>query len=93
MRLRLFVLLGMTVLVEVASNGRWLSIRQLSQRLQVPVSTLRAWRASGYGPPGTKLGASRSSSLRYWLPDVEAWEQAEREAARQAEAARARVSA
>lgn len=57
----------------------WLTIEQLSDRLGVPVKTLRYWRSRGYGPPGVKLGpgagtSSKAGSLRYRLADVERWE-------------------
>jgi hypothetical protein len=80
MGLRTFMIMGMAVAVMVAPSGRWLTIRQLSERLQVPVKTLRFWRSRGFGPPGTKFGDGKSALLRYWIPGVEAWEQAEREA-------------
>jgi hypothetical protein len=80
--LRLVVFMGTALLAVTAPSSQWLTIGQLSDRLQVPVKTLRFWRAHGNGPPGTKFGSGRSAHLRYWLPDVEAWEQAEREQAR-----------
>lgn len=83
--LRLFrTLCLLSLLMAVASGERWLTIEELSERLQVPVGTLRMWRSQRYGPPGTKLGRGRTGPLRYKLSSVETWE-AERE---QADAAR-----
>jgi excisionase family DNA binding protein len=50
-----------------------LTIDQAADYLQVPVTTMRAWRAKGYGPPGFLLG----KHLRYRRVDVDAWLQAE----------------
>lgn len=47
------------------------SIEELSQRLDVPVGTLRHWRINGRGPKAVKIG----KHLRYYRDDVEAWEQ------------------
>ena len=86
MRLRLMFLFLFALLTE-----RWLTIDQLSERLNVPVNTLREWRKNGYGPLGVRLGSSIRSPLRYRLTAVEAFE-AEREQA-EAELAAERRSA
>jgi hypothetical protein len=78
--LRLFRILCLLSLLTVATGERWLTIEELSARLNIPVGTLREWRRQRYGPPGTKLGRGRTGPLRYRLSCVEAWE-AEREAA------------
>jgi hypothetical protein len=79
MRLRLFCLLTF-VLVMAIADDRWLTMEQVGDRQQIPISTLRDWRARGYGPRSTKLGRGRNGAVRYRLSDVEAWE-AEREQA------------
>lgn len=33
-----------------------LTLPQVSERLQIPVATLRLWRGRGEGPPFTRLG-------------------------------------
>lgn len=53
---------------------QWLTIEQLSDRLQIEVKTLRDWRYKGTGPKGTKFGTARSSPIRYDLADVIEWE-------------------
>ena len=78
-RLRVFMIMGMAVVVTAAANGRWLSIQQLSERLQMPEKTLRYWRSIGYGPAATKFGRGRQGTIRYSVAGVEAWE-AERQA-------------
>jgi hypothetical protein len=60
--------------VRTPENPTWLTVQQLSDRLQVPVKTLRDWRYHGYGPPGVKFGTARCSPIRYRLSDVEKWE-------------------
>jgi DNA-binding transcriptional MerR regulator len=51
----------------------WLTIRELSERLHVPVHTLRSWRSRGVGPPFARLGPQ---TVRYRLDEVERWEEA-----------------
>jgi excisionase family DNA binding protein len=47
-----------------------LTIEQLADRLQVPVGTIRKWRAQGSGgPPGIRIG----KYVRYRPSDVDAW--------------------
>jgi hypothetical protein len=75
---RLVMALGV-VMVMTADDGQWLTIEQVSDRLQIPVKTLRYWRSLGHGPPGTKMGRGRTGTVRYRLAAVEAWE-SEREA-------------
>lgn len=60
----------------MSPDTAWLTIEQLSDRLQIPVKTLRDWRYRGYGPPGVKIGPGRrgNGALRYRLADVEKWE-------------------
>ena len=52
-----------------------LTIEQLAELLQVPVSTIYKWRATGYGPKVTKVG----KYLRWQQADVDAWLEAQRE--------------
>ena len=48
---------------------RLLTTRQLADYLGVPVATLYAWRQSGDGPPGFRVG----KHLRFRERDVDAW--------------------
>ncbi len=52
------------------SLGPWLTMEQLCDRLQIPVTTARWWRTRKSGPPAVKVGRF----LRYRLSDVEQWE-------------------
>jgi hypothetical protein len=70
---------GMTV---NSSDPRWMTQQQVADRLAVPISTLRDWRQHRHGPPATKLGRGKRGSIRYWLPDVEAWEREQKQPAR-----------
>ena len=55
----------------------WLTIKQLSGRLNIPVKTLRDWRYQGHGPQGTKLRPGRGGQVRYKLSEIERWERAQ----------------
>lgn len=49
---------------------------QLAKKLNVPLGTIRAWRAAGKGPPAIRLG----KHLRFnWTEDVVPWIEARRE--------------
>lgn len=54
----------------------WLSVEELSDRLDVPVSTIRRLRESRMGPRGVRIG----KHLRFALADVIEWERQRREA-------------
>lgn len=56
--------------MPVEATSPWLTLEQLCERLQVPVSTARAWRVQRNGPPAVKVGRF----LRYRLEDVKRWE-------------------
>jgi hypothetical protein len=67
-------------------QDRWLTMAQLSDRLNIPVKTLRDWRLRGNrdpeldpGPRSAKLGGH----VRYRLSDVVWWERAQEIAAGQ----------
>jgi excisionase family DNA binding protein len=47
----------------------WLTPEQVSKRLQVPVETLRTWRARGRGPAWVKLGRH----IRYDASRLDRW--------------------
>lgn len=59
----------MTVEAEPVASV-WLTRPQLSERHQVPVSTLAHWAVQGVGPRYHKFGRH----VRYRLSDVIAWE-------------------
>ncbi len=61
---------------ERRPEDRWLSTTALSERFDVPVRTIQAWREQGTGPAGVRIG----KVVRYRLSEVERWE-AERERA------------
>ena len=51
----------------------WLTRRELSDRVRVPVATLAQWASQGRGPRYAKFGRH----CRYRLSDVVAWENAQ----------------
>ncbi len=51
-------------------NDRFLSEAEFSQRFGVPPRTLQRWRATGDGPPYTRIGPRR---VAYPLAAAEAW--------------------
>lgn len=55
------------------NNDRLLTERELAQRLNVKVRTLRQWRWRGVGPPHLKLGAGGKAPVRYAPSVVAAW--------------------
>lgn len=57
--------------MPVDTAAPWLTLEQLCDRLQVPVTTVRWWRTQRTGPPAVKIGRF----LRYRLADVERWEE------------------
>jgi excisionase family DNA binding protein len=54
---------------------RLLTTQQLAAYLAVPVATLYAWRYTGDGPPGFRVG----KHLRYRSSDVDQWIQRQRD--------------
>jgi excisionase family DNA binding protein len=54
---------------NTAQLPRLLSIRQLAEYLEIPVSTIYLWRSQGKGPHGLKVG----KQVRYRAEDVLAW--------------------
>jgi len=53
-----------------STTAPWLTIEQLCERLQIPITTARWWRTQRIGPPGVKIGRF----IRYRVADVERWE-------------------
>lgn len=51
--------------------GRHLTMQELADREGVALQTVRAWRVTGYGPRGMKIG----KFVRYRLSDILAWEE------------------
>lgn len=54
--------------VDEVDEPLW-TIEQLATYLQVPVATVRKWRANGYGPRGRLVGRY----VRYQRADVKQW--------------------
>jgi excisionase family DNA binding protein len=52
-----------------ADNRQLLSIQELAGYLDVPVETVRTWRANRTGPRGIRVGRH----VRYRPSDVECW--------------------
>jgi predicted site-specific integrase-resolvase len=48
-----------------------LTPKQAAEILNVSIWTLQSWRTRGVGPAWTKLGAGRTSRVRYRRADVE----------------------
>lgn len=57
-----------------ASDSAYLTIEQLSRRLQVHILTLYRWRRDGEGPKFVRFGRM----IRYPRPEIERWEVARR---------------
>lgn len=55
-------------------DEHWLTAEDLAGRYQVSVTTIRDWRAQGYGPPGVRFGRGKGGSVRYRLSEVEQFE-------------------
>ncbi len=80
MRLRLLFLAMIAMAASTATDVRWLSMEQVSDRFGFDIETLYKWRARGFGPRSVKFGKGRTAHLRYRLSEVERFE-AELEAA------------
>lgn len=50
-------------------HGHWIGIEALAEHLDVPVRTIRTWRAKRTGPQPRKFGRH----LRWNVDDVAAW--------------------
>jgi excisionase family DNA binding protein len=46
-----------------------LTTEEVANLLQIPVATVKAWRAHGKGPRGHRVGRH----IRYFRADVDAW--------------------
>lgn len=58
--------------MTTTATPTWLTAKQLSERLSIPVSTLTTWRQTGAGPRFARFG----SSIRYREDHVVEWEDA-----------------
>lgn len=56
-------------MTEKAVDERLWSAQDVAEFLNIPVGTVYAWRSTGVGPPGRRLG----KRLRYRPADVRAW--------------------
>ncbi|WP_350356455.1 helix-turn-helix domain-containing protein [Nocardia sputorum] len=54
-----------------AGDDVWLSTREVSERLKIPLKTLASWASAGRGPRYARMGRYR----RYRLSDLLVWEQ------------------
>jgi excisionase family DNA binding protein len=54
---------------QLKDDGRLLTIEELAEYLDVPVATVRTWRANRTGPRGIRIGRH----VRYRPSDVELW--------------------
>ena len=52
------------------TDGGWLTTAELAERLRTVDSTVRFWRATGYGPRGTRIGRR----VLYSVGEVRRWE-------------------
>jgi hypothetical protein len=64
------LLLATQVTMAVAAGEHWLTNRDLAERFQVPLSTVRYWRLTGTGPRGILF----RSHVRYDPAEVRRWE-------------------
>jgi excisionase family DNA binding protein len=48
----------------------WLTVRELAERLRVPVQTVYVWRHKRYGPRGIRVGGH----VLFRRTEVERWE-------------------
>jgi excisionase family DNA binding protein len=55
--------------VPAGEDRRLLSIEEVAEYLDVPVATVRTWRANKSGPRGIRVG----KHVRYRPSDVELW--------------------
>ena len=53
----------------VALPERLLTVQDLADRMQVPVSTVYQWRKNGTGPKAYRIG----KYIRFRVSDVERW--------------------
>jgi excisionase family DNA binding protein len=62
--------------MEQTENGlpELLSVGELAEYLNVPLSTIYLWRVRGEGPPGFKVG----KQVRYRVADVAEWLETQR---------------
>jgi excisionase family DNA binding protein len=54
---------------EPKGDGSLLTIEELAEYLDVPVATVRTWRANKTGPRGIRVGRH----VRYRRADIEDW--------------------
>jgi hypothetical protein len=64
--------------MAVSAGDRYLSNQDLAKRYQVPLSTIRYWRMTGYGPAGFRMGGY----VRYDPAEVRRWEREKQRAGR-----------
>jgi len=57
--------------MRATAEPPYLTVDDLAERYQVPISTVRYWRLNGLGPKAVKIGRF----VRYKIDDVLAWEQ------------------
>lgn len=62
-----------TLSMNTHASDQLMTVEQLAEKLQIPKTTLYAWRYRGTGPLGIAVGRH----LRYRRADVERWLDAE----------------
>ncbi len=68
---------------QPAQGARWLTPKQICERFQIEMTTVRYWRRTGTGPQPSKVGRH----LRYPLDEVERYEREIREESRRQQSA------
>lgn len=62
----------MTITLTIPEHyGRHLTMQELADRYGIALQTVRAWRVTGYGPRGFRVG----KFVRYRLADCLTWEE------------------
>lgn len=61
--------------MTTATDDQLLTTAEVAERCRVSDSTVRYWRATGYGPPSFRVGRRvvyRETAVREWLDSLQA---------------------